>query len=71
MQGSELSRAKVRKRVLCSCQASTSLEEALQRAERRSSMDEDDEGSSVGVVASIDVPPHELQDGMAAQMIAQ
>ena len=53
-------------------QASTSLEEALQRAERRNSMDEDDFGSSSGAVtASIDVPAHELQDGMAAQMLAQ
>ena len=34
-------------------------------------MDEDDEGGSVGVLASVDVPAHELQDGMAAQMMAQ
>ncbi len=58
-------------RVVCLCQASTSLEEALQRAEQRSSMDEDDEGGAVGVLASVEVPTYELQDGMAAQMTAQ
>lgn len=35
-------------------------------------MDEDDLGGSSGAVtASIDIPAHELQDGMAAQMVAQ